>query len=86
MNIKDMVSNNKKVKFIQYREGEFIYSTECGFEFPVPIADVGKATLLAEDKALLFLRYIRKHVEVIEAGSRTKIVGLNEFSTVIKTE
>ena len=67
MNIKDMVGNNKKVKFIQYREGEFIYSTECGFEFPVPLADVGKATLLAEDKALLFLRYIRKHVEVIEA-------------------
>ena len=62
MNIKDMVGNNKKVKFIQYREGEFIYSTECGFEFPVPLADVGKATLLAEDKALLFLRYIRKHV------------------------
>lgn len=84
MNIKDMVSNNKKVKFIQYREGEFIYSTECGFEFPVPLADVGKATLLAEDKALLFLRYIRKHVEVIEAGPKT--VGLNEFSTVIKTE
>lgn len=67
MNIKDMVGNNKKVKFIYYREGEFIYSTECGFEFPVPLADVGKATLLAEDKALLFLRYIRKHVEVIEA-------------------
>lgn len=79
-----MVSNNKKVRFIQYREGEFIYSTECGFEFPVPLADVGKATLLAEDKALLFLRYIRKHVEMINNPPKT--VNLNNFSSVIKPE
>ena len=76
-----MVSNNKKVKFIQYREGEFIYSTECGFEFPVPLADVGKATLLAEDKALLFLRYIHKHMETINNPPKT--VDLNNFSSVI---
>ena len=76
-----MVSNNKKVKFIQYREGEFIYSTECGFECPVPLADVGKATLLAEDKALLFLRYIRKHMETINNPPKT--VDLNNFSSVI---
>lgn len=62
-NIKEMVSNGKKVKFLYYREGEFFYSTECGFQFPVPLSDLGKATLMAEDKALLFLRYIRKHVE-----------------------
>lgn len=64
MNIKDMVSGDKKVKFVRYREGEFIYTTECGFEFTVPLSDLGKATLLAEDKALLFLRYIRKQVEL----------------------
>lgn len=63
MDIKHMVGNNKIVKFVRYREGEFIYVTECGFEFPVPISDIGTATLLAQDKAILFLRYIRKHVE-----------------------
>ena len=67
MNIKNMVGDNKKVRFVHFREGEFIYSTECGFEFPVPLEDIGKATLLAEDKALLFLRYIRKHVELVES-------------------
>jgi hypothetical protein len=63
--VKDMVSDNKKVKFVRYREGEFVYATECGFEFIVPQSDLGKATLLAEDKALLFLRYIRKHIETL---------------------
>jgi hypothetical protein len=66
MNIKEMIKDNKKVKFVSYREGEFIYETECGFQFPVPLADIGKATLLNEDKALLFLRYIRKHVEHVK--------------------
>ena len=41
------------------------YVTECGFEFPVPIEDIGDATFLADDKALLFMRYIRKHLETI---------------------
>lgn len=71
MNIKNMVGNNKTVKFVRYREGEFIYVTECGFEFPVPITDIGTATLLAQDKAILFLRYIRKHVETKEIEKNT---------------
>ena len=66
INIKDLVKDGKKVTFVKYREGEFIYKTECGFEFPVPLNDLGKATLLAEDKAMLFMRYIRKHIESIE--------------------
>ena len=35
------------------------------FEFPVPISDIGTATFLAEDKALLFMRYIRKHLDLL---------------------
>lgn len=81
MNIKDMVSGNKKVKFVRFREGEFVYITECGFEFVVPLSDLGKATLLAEDKALLFLRYIRKQVEL--NNSERKTVELNNFSSIV---
>ena len=47
--IKEMVSDNKKVKFTYYREGELFYQTECGFEFPVPVADTGNASFLAEE-------------------------------------
>ena len=65
MNIKDMVKD-KSVTFQYYKDGQLFYSTECGFVFPVPIDDVGNATLNAKDKALLFMRYIRKHIKTVE--------------------
>ena len=55
-NIKTMVKD-KVVRFKFYREGELFYETECGFVFQVPLADVGNATFMAEDKALLFMPY-----------------------------
>lgn len=64
MNIKDMVSDNRKVKFEYYRDGNLWYSTECNYKFPVPISDIGNATFLNEDKAMLFMRYIRKHLQL----------------------
>lgn len=66
MNIKDMVKDKKKVKFTHYAHKELWYETECGFAFPVPIEDCGDATFLAEDKAMLFMRYIRKHIALIQ--------------------
>lgn len=67
-NIKDMVSNNKKVTFTMYRKGELWYKTECGFEFPVPITDTGDAVFLDTDKALLFMRWINKQIKSIKEG------------------
>jgi hypothetical protein len=69
-NIKDMVKDGKKVSFIYYKSGELWYVTECGFEFPVPTSDAGDATFLNEDKAMLFMRYIRKHIATIEAAKQ----------------
>jgi hypothetical protein len=63
--IKDMVRDSKKVTFEFYRQKELWYKTECGFEFPVPIEDTGNGVFLKEDKAMLFMRYIRKQVEAI---------------------
>lgn len=65
MNIKDMVKDNKTVKFIYYFDGSLWYETENGFKFPVPISDIGTATFKAEDRAILFMRYIRKHLDTI---------------------
>lgn len=66
MDIKSMVAGDKKVKFSHYRQKHLYYTTECGFEFPVPIDDIGEATFLAEDRAMLFMRYIRKQIALIE--------------------
>jgi hypothetical protein len=48
--IKDMVKDGKRVRFVCYRAQTLYYTTECGFEFPVPIEDIGDATFLAEDR------------------------------------
>lgn len=76
-NIKDMVSNGKRVHFVFYRQKELWYATESGFEFPVPIEDAGDGVFLKEDKAILFMRYIRKHIAAINEG-QTECANTNE--------
>jgi len=66
MSIKEMVAEGRKVRFMHYTRGELWYRTETGFEFPVPISDCGDWIFLAEDKAILFMRYIRKHLAYLE--------------------
>ena len=72
MNIKDMVSNGKKVNFIRYQDGEMWYATECGFEFPIPAEDLKGATFLAQDKAMLFLRWINKHSKMLDSAKSSQ--------------
>ncbi len=61
LTLKDHVSGS--VTFEYYRGSELWYRTsETKFLFPVPISDIGDATFLAQDKAILFMRYIRKYL------------------------
>ena len=73
--LKEMVASGKRVRLAFYRAGELHYSTECGFLFAVPICEIGNATLLAEDKAILFLRYIRRQLELIERARAEQAAG-----------
>ncbi len=65
MKLIEMVKN-KKVHLEFYRKGELWYKTEDGFNFPVPISDTGDAAFLVEDKATLFMRYIKKQLKAVE--------------------
>lgn len=64
MTIKDHVKG--KVTFEYYRDNQLFYKTETGLTFPVPIDDIGNATFMKEDKAMLFMRYIRKFLATLE--------------------
>ncbi len=64
--LKDLVAGNKKARFVFFRDKSLFYETEDGFLFPVPVEDAGSATFNAEEKALLLMRYIRKHLVRIE--------------------
>ena len=70
--LKEMVIDGQKVRFSFYRDGQLWYATECGFRFPVPIAEAGTATFLAEDRAILFMRYLRKQIAAVEEGRRQR--------------
>jgi hypothetical protein len=74
--LKEMVSDNQSVFFVRYREGDLFYRTTCGFEFPVPTAEAGGAEFLVQDKALLFMRYIRKEIERIEHAKALQSTAL----------
>jgi hypothetical protein len=62
LTIKEMVKD-KVVRFLYYRDYALVYTTEDGFKFSVPIDDTGNGIFKAEDKAILFMRWIRKAVE-----------------------
>ena len=70
MSIKEMVRPGQLVHFNYYQNKELWYVTDCGFEFPVPIEDTGEAAFYSQDKAMLFMRWIRKHLAHIEAAKK----------------
>lgn len=72
LSLKEMVSDNKKVRFVFYRDKALHYETEDGFIFPVPIEDAGSATFGAEEKAMLVMRYIRKQLKALHMAKRTQ--------------
>lgn len=75
-NLKDLIRDNE-VKFLEYRKGYLYYTvtdptkipSEIGkytyntYKFSVPISDTGDATFKNYDKAILFMRYIKKAID-----------------------
>lgn len=66
MKLADLIKNNY-VTFDRYRQGVFYYlindistTPEVTYEFPVPADDVGNGTLLHTDKAITYMRWLRK--------------------------
>jgi hypothetical protein len=67
-NLKDLIKGN--VYFVEYRKGNLWYEAgrhlnSTTFQFPVPIEDTGDGTFRSVDKGILFMRYIRKHLECL---------------------
>ena len=65
VSVGDLVKN-KKAKFQYYRQGNLMYTTEDGFEFPVPMTDTGDSTFYDEHPAIELMRWIRKQVDLIK--------------------
>jgi hypothetical protein len=65
MELKNLIKDNK-VNFSHYRAGIMYYNIGYDgfvYTFPVPLEDIGDATLEKEDRAIMYMRYIRKAIE-----------------------
>ena len=70
--VKELVKGTT-VSFRYYFDKALWYGVDGkDFVFPVPINDIGNATFNATDKGILFMRYIRKHIETIKEAQRLK--------------
>tara|TARA_R110002073_G_scaffold73578_3_gene179993 strand:+ start:493 stop:744 length:252 start_codon:yes stop_codon:yes gene_type:complete len=67
MNIKEIVKN-QNAHFVFYRDQSLFYETDNGFLFSVPISDAGSATINSQEKAIMLMRYIRKHMARTESA------------------
>ena len=70
--LKELVASDNTVSFVSYRKGNLHYVTDCewAFEFIVPIEDCGDGIFLAKDRAMFFMRYIRKQLESNAEGQK----------------
>ena len=56
------------VRFAYFRDGDLWYVCEDGWEFPVDVNETtnkqgNSPTFLRDDKGIVFMRWIRKHME-----------------------
>ena len=70
MNLKERVSG--QVKFSRFvnveAKKELWYVCDDGFEFPIPLSDTEGAEFKSSDKGMFFMRWIRKHMSLIESA------------------
>jgi len=71
--IKEHVKEGQMVHFQYCRDNEFWYKTDGGLLFPISLkeAQSGRATFLASDKAIYYMRWIRRYV----AACKEEVAG-----------
>lgn len=67
MKIMELVKN-RTAYFVRYQDGALWYRTDDGFEFPISNEEAKGAVFLPEHKAIHLMRWIRKHLELMENG------------------
>lgn len=66
----------KYAHFVYYQDGNLFYCLgdqheHTGtFNFPVPISDCGSARFTSVDKAIFFMKWIKKHLKTMEEGNK----------------
>ncbi len=65
MKVLDYIKNGEISTFVELKNKELWYEVS-GFKFPIPLEETEGGVFLATDKASIFKRWIRKHLEFLE--------------------
>lgn len=81
----DLIGPGKKARFSRFtnsgREGTeptLWYSTDDGFEFPVPVVDTIGAEFRNEESAGMLMKWIRRHLKKVSADLENERVNRGE--------
>lgn len=78
LNLKDMVANDDTVSLDYYQRGQFHFThTKTGLRFAVDTAEFGEGKVLAVDKAMFYMRWLRPVVE--DYNSRAMLGDADEI-------
>jgi hypothetical protein len=66
MTVKEVVQGDNVARVSFYRQGNLFYNVTVDgteYTFPVSLEDLGGASVMAQEKAITLMRYIRKALE-----------------------
>ncbi len=66
VDIKQLYKTKELATFSHFKDGDFWYELNSGFIFPIPLSDLDGAGLGNQEQASHLVRYIRKHIEMLE--------------------
>lgn len=67
----DLFGNKQAAIFQRYSAGVLWYRTEVHeFEFPVPVAELDGAQVMAREPATVFMRWIKRHLDLVTSAEK----------------
>ena len=62
LKVREQVDNNQLATFVSFKEGVFTYQTFRGLLVDISLEDLGNAKLLATEKCITLMKFIRKQI------------------------
>ena len=61
--LKELVGPGKLARFLHLRAGVMTYTLDDGFRFEVPVSELGDASVHAEERAMVLMKWIKRSLD-----------------------
>jgi hypothetical protein len=59
----------KRAVFVEFHGGNLFYEIDGKFRFPVPVDELQGTSVLSEEKASVFMKWVKRSLKQIQEGS-----------------